>query len=280
MSSNSLLEQTGAAVRHRRRRAVRAAFAYLVVLGLTCLVFVWTPPGQRLDAWLLPRADRGGGFEQRDMPVDGAVSVLSLLGEPVLLGAFLVVILLLGVLRRRWRLGVAGAGVVLGSTLVANVLKAAIPRPELGVPGSTTHNSFPSGHVTVATSLLLAVLLVVPARARGWVALLGTAGVSVVGAATMIAGWHRFSDLVGGLLVSAAVLGLALALLPAEPESRDAGAGSAAMVFLAPVFTAFGAAALDADEGLFIGMVAASACAAVVVASVVLVLRTTARRVR
>jgi membrane protein implicated in regulation of membrane protease activity len=95
----------------------------------------------------------------------------------------------------------------------AGLAKQVITRPELGVVGSSTHNSFPSGHAAVATALLLSALLVVPGRARVWVAVPGATGVSGIAAATMIAGWHRFSDVVGSLLLVATLYFVAAAAL-------------------------------------------------------------------
>ncbi|MFJ6199455.1 hypothetical protein [Micromonospora sp. NPDC092111] len=44
---------------------VKAALCSLVALVLTCAAFLWTPAGQWLDGLLLPRAERGGGYEHR-----------------------------------------------------------------------------------------------------------------------------------------------------------------------------------------------------------------------
>ncbi|WP_435205659.1 phosphatase PAP2 family protein [Micromonospora sp. bgisy143] len=198
-------------------RLLAAGVCCLLALGLVGLVFVWTQPGQWFDGLLLPRAERGGGYAQPGGLFEPATVVLRHFGHPALLAVLLAAVLVVGALGRRLLPGVVGVGLVLGAVLVAGAAKSALPRPELAVAGSTTHNSFPSGHVAVATALALAFLLVTPGAARRWLVVPGAAGVSVIGAATMIAGWHRFSDVLGGVLVSLTLFCLAAAGLAVRP---------------------------------------------------------------
>ncbi|WP_405098134.1 phosphatase PAP2 family protein [Micromonospora sp. NBC_01412] len=192
---------------------VEAALGSLLALALSCAVFLWTPAGQWLDGLLLPRAERGGGYEQQSDLVGPAKTVLALFGSPVLLAVLLGSVLLVGLARRRLVAGVVGVGMVLGAVAVAGMAKTVLPRPEFQIESSTTHNSFPSGHVTTATALLLAFMLVLPGWARRWLVVPGALGVSVVASATMIAGWHRFSDTLGGVLLAVSLSCLAAAAL-------------------------------------------------------------------
>ncbi|WP_405431933.1 phosphatase PAP2 family protein [Micromonospora sp. NBC_00617] len=194
-------------------RLLAAAVCFLLALGLTGLLFVWTDRGQWVDGLLLPRAERGGGYEQPGDLFGPATVVLRHFGRPTLLAALLGGVLVVGLLGRRLRAGVVGVGMVLCAVATAGAVKSALPRPDFAIEGSTTHNSFPSGHVAVATALVLAYLLVLPGWARRWLVVPGAAGVSVIGPATMIAGWHRFSDVLGGVLLSAALFCLAAAAL-------------------------------------------------------------------
>ncbi|GAB4106654.1 hypothetical protein GCM10028790_56730 [Micromonospora taraxaci] len=203
-------------------RLLAAALCCLVALALTAAVFVRTYPGQWLDGLLLPRAERGGGYEQETVLVDPAKTLLAGFGSPTLLAALLGAVLLVGVLRRRLVAGAVGVGMVVGAVLTAGALKSALPRPELQIESSTTHNSFPSGHVAAATALLLAFMLVLPGWARRLLAVPGAAGVSVIASATMIAGWHRFSDVLGGVLLGVALFCLAAAALAGLRGDRDA----------------------------------------------------------
>ncbi|MET8231809.1 phosphatase PAP2 family protein [Micromonospora sp. NPDC005298] len=202
-------------------RLLGAAVCALFGLVLTGAFFVRTYPGQWLDGLLLPRAERGGGYAQQSSLLDPARSVLAAFGSTTTLAGLLGVVLLVGLLGRRMVAGLAGVGMVLCAVLVAGATKSALLRPDLQVGSSTTHNSFPSGHVAVATALLLAFMLVLPARARRWLALPGVAGVTVIAGATMVAGWHRFSDALGGVLLAVALFCLAAALLAGW--SRPAG---------------------------------------------------------
>jgi hypothetical protein len=107
--------------------------------------------------------------------------------------------------------------------VVTQVLKHGLYRPDFGVDPErvTAGNSFPSGHATVAMSVVLALVLVVPARLRGVAAVLGALYATVAGLATMSLGWHRPSDVAGAVLIvggCAALAGLLLVLA----QGRDA----------------------------------------------------------
>lgn len=207
-------------------RLLGAAVCALLGLGLTGAFFVWTYPGQWLDGLLLPRAERGGGYAQPSTLLDPARSVLAAFGSTTTLAGLLGAVLLVGLVGRRLMAGLVGVGMVLCAVLVAGVTKSALLRPELQVGTSTTHNSFPSGHVAAATTLLLAFLLVLPVRARPWLALPGAVGVTVIAGATMVAGWHRFSDALGGVLLGVALFCLAAAVLTARPGAVRAVPGA------------------------------------------------------
>ncbi|MFC0505406.1 phosphatase PAP2 family protein [Micromonospora costi] len=204
-------------------RLLAAAGGSLLALALTGGVFLWTRAGQGIDALLLPRAERGGGYEQRTVLLSPARTVLAVFGSPLVLVVLLGAVLLVGVLGRRAAAGATGVALVLGTAAVAGAAKAVLPRAEFPIESSTAHNSFPSGHVSVAAALLLAFMLVLPRWARWWLALPGAAGVSAVAAATMIAGWHRFSDALGGVLLAVTLCCLAVAAL-ARHDRPDGGA--------------------------------------------------------
>jgi membrane-associated phospholipid phosphatase len=208
---------------HPGPRLLVAALGYLVALVLTCWVFLWTRAGQWLDGVLLPRAERGGGYEQPTVLVDPAKTMLATFDSPAVLTILLGSVLLAGLLGRRPLAGVVGVGMVLGAVAVADAVKSALSRPDYQIESSTAHNSFPSGHVTAATALLLAFMLVLPGWARRWLAVLGGAGVSVVASATMIAGWHRFSDSLGGVLLAAVLFCLTAAVLPSRRGGAEPG---------------------------------------------------------
>ncbi|MCG5437627.1 phosphatase PAP2 family protein [Micromonospora foliorum] len=265
------------------------ALCGLFALVLTAAVFVRTYPGQWLDGVLLPRAERGGGYEQQTVLVGPARSVLATFGSPTLIAALLGVVLLVGVLRRRLVAGVVGVGLVVCVVLVAGAVKSALPRPELQIESSTTHNSFPSGHVAAATALLLAFMLVLPGWARRWLAVPGAVAVSVIASATMIAGWHRFSDVLGGVLLGVTLFCLAAAALAAWPGDRHAAGGSdggglwrrlaetgvGLVVLVWALVVVVPGLAASVQRGLLVAIVATAAAAMFLVGAVVFLVRST-----
>ncbi|MDG4810560.1 phosphatase PAP2 family protein [Micromonospora sp. WMMD1120] len=269
------------------RRLLAAALCGLLALTLTATVFVRTAAGQWLDGVLLPPAERGGGYEQRTTLVGPAKTVLAAFGRPTLIAAVLALVVLVGALRRRLVAAVVGVGLVLGTVLVAGALKSALPRPDLQIESSTTHNSFPSGHVAAATALLLAFLLVLPGWARRWLAVPGAAGVSVIAAATMIAGWHRFSDALGGVLLGVTVFCLAAAALAALPGDRVAATGADAggpgrrlaeaavglVVLVWVVLVVVPGLVASVRSGLLVAIVAAGGSTVLLIGSVVFLVR-------
>ncbi|WP_344314711.1 phosphatase PAP2 family protein [Fodinicola feengrottensis] len=187
------------------------ALVLLVGFAFAALAFIWTTAGQEVDGVLLADAK---GFGAHGL-ADQATTLLSFVGNIRLLAVLFGVILLVGALCRRPWAAVAGICVVLASVAGATVLKTIITRPDFDVMDSTLHNSFPSGHVAAAAALLFALMLALPGWARWLIALPGAVGVSVVAVATMVAGWHRFSDAIGGVLLAGALCCLAAAFLHA-----------------------------------------------------------------
>jgi membrane-associated phospholipid phosphatase len=104
-------------------------------------------------------------------------------------------------LRRRVALALVGAAIVVGSLLTSEVLKHVIlTRPPLST-GGPDHNTFPSGHTTIAFAVGIAATLVAPPRWRRAVAAAAFLFGTSIGIATVAAGWHRPSDVVGAMLV-------------------------------------------------------------------------------
>ncbi|MEU8110793.1 phosphatase PAP2 family protein [Micromonospora sp. NPDC048947] len=275
-------------------RLLAAALCGLVALTVTAAVFVRTYPGQWLDGVLLPRAERGGGYEQQTVLVGPAKTVLATFGSPSLIAALLGVVLLVGVLRRRLVAGAVGVGMVVCAVLLAGAVKSELPRPDLQVLSSTTHNSFPSGHVAAATALLLAFMLVLPGWARRWLAAPGAVGVSVIASATMIAGWHRFSDVLGGVLLGVTVFCLGAAALAAWSGDGDttggsdggslwrrlAEAGVGLVVLVWALLVVVPGLAASVQRGLLIAIVAAAASTMFLVGAAVFLVRSTEFAVR
>ena len=202
-----------------RRRGPRAPIGAVlaVVLGAAAVVGAYVlavldPAGRALDDAVLGVAT--------DLGLRGeGLTVLELVGAP---SVALAVIVIAGIAIARGRGGraVSVVALVLGAQLVTQVLKAGLVRPD-----SAEANSLPSGHVTLVTSLGLALVLIVPRLLRPLAALAAVAVTGVVGVATMVAGWHRPSDVVAAVGVVAATAGalsLAGALLRGRRRPRSA----------------------------------------------------------
>jgi membrane-associated phospholipid phosphatase len=191
------------------RRWLVIAAAATVLLALTYWAAVWTVTGQRIENAALRGADQVAG--QARLAASDELSWITL-------SSFALVSALL-VLAAWWRGGLrlaVGVGIILaGSTVITQTLKRVVlPRPELvPVTGDYTHNSFPSGHTTIAMSALFALAVVVPHRWRGIAVAAGGAYAVAIGAQTVTAKWHRVSDTIGADLVALAVTCLVLAWL-------------------------------------------------------------------
>lgn len=175
-----------------------ASIAALVVLYAAALR---TGLGLTLDRWAIARVDpvTDPRAYKATSTLLSTIDITSL----VLLGGGLV---LLALLRAGPRLALAVAAVVLGANVTTQVLKPLLGAAE-SVGGDTARvleASFPSGHATVAMSLALALVLVVPPALRPAAALLGTGYAIGVAVAVVALGWHYPSDVAGAFLVAGA----------------------------------------------------------------------------
>jgi hypothetical protein len=185
-----------------------AAIASAAAFWLVYAAFVLTEPGQRsenlglLGAVLRSDADRQASL--------GRLSLISL----VSFGLAVVLVFLVATMRSRTRLGILAAGVMVISIVVAEILKEVLPRPALvDGPAWILRNDFPSGHSTIAAGIGVALLLVSPDRLR-WFALPAAVLIAgFIGQATQVAGWHRLSGSIGGVLLVVAVALSALVVL-------------------------------------------------------------------
>jgi len=211
-----------------------AAAAAAVALGLAA---IRTETGQRWD-------DAGrGGMWAYDQPavVRGAdrlldtISVASL----ALFGAAIVVVALL---RGRPRLAAAAGVVLVGANVTTQVVKGSYERTDLVYGWWTEPGAFPSGHTTVAMSLAMALMIVVPPAIRWTAALGGCSYAAAVGIAVIALDWHRPSEVVGAYLVVVAWTALVMAgltLLGEDPDREPGPAGRAATIVAGAVAVAF-----------------------------------------
>lgn len=182
-----------------------------VVVALVGWGALFTAPGQALDTLIMYSF-------QEHMPFRGVARIIlhSMVSIPVLL--LLSAIILLAIFWRRrfallWR-----AGLVL---IVANAatqgLKWLVSRPDFAV-GHNLENSFPSGHVTFAVSVVLILVYSVPDRWRFFTSLLAWSAIVAVSVSVLSLGWHRLSDVIAAILVST---GSSVLLLPSQWRPFD-----------------------------------------------------------
>jgi membrane-associated phospholipid phosphatase len=186
------------------RRALLVGGGCVVGLAVVYLLAVRTAPGQRFEDAVLRAADLVAGSDEQAHALDtlDAITVPSVI-------AAVIVVLFVSALSRRIVLGSVSVGVGAASVLTTEAIQRFAERPVLLAHGFRREDqSFPSGHTTVAMSVMCAVVMVVPYRFRG-VAVVGTSlWAAGVGVATVTASWHRPSDTIGADLI---VIGYACA---------------------------------------------------------------------
>jgi membrane-associated phospholipid phosphatase len=176
-------------------RALAAVAAALVVV--VYVVAVRTGWGQRLDATAL----RGRHvLDARAVQAAGRLLATIDVASLAFVGAAIVVVSLV---RSGPRLALGAGAVIAGSIGTTELLKKVVlSRPGLGVVDALGHhNSYPSGHTTVAMALGVAAMLVSPRRWRVVVAVVAILYASAIGVAVIALAHHRPSDAIGAALV-------------------------------------------------------------------------------
>jgi membrane-associated phospholipid phosphatase len=114
--------------------------------------------------------------------------------------------------RSKPRVALAVIAVLGLSPLTAELLKPLLAHQHDHVGYvSVAPASWPSGHATAATALALSAVLVAPSRLRAPVAALGVVFVAAVSFALLLLAWHMPSDVLGGYVVAALWMSLAVA---------------------------------------------------------------------
>jgi membrane-associated phospholipid phosphatase len=136
------------------------------------------------------------------------------------LAAVLVVLVVIGLGRRRPLLGIGAAFAAGVAVVVTDVLKVhVLTQPNLIGMGSI--NTFPSGHTASAVACAMALVLVSPPRFRGAAAVVAGGYGWVTAAQVQTAGWHKPSDAIGAaFLALAAVTAVAGLLARYRPVER------------------------------------------------------------
>ncbi|WP_199723262.1 MULTISPECIES: phosphatase PAP2 family protein [unclassified Micromonospora] len=205
---------------------------WLVVMALVqvaAFLVVWrvavhTEIGQWVDTVAL--TGNRIGQDRIDGPVDkllNAMSVVSLLAATAVIG-------FIALIRGRIALAITATLLIAGANVSTQLLKYGLNRPDYGLDPerAAVGNSLPSGHTTVAASVAVALMLVLPAKVRAVGAFLAAAYAAAAGVATLSAGWHRPSDAVAAYLVVGVWAALAgLVLLITQREQAQVAPGDA-----------------------------------------------------
>jgi membrane-associated phospholipid phosphatase len=172
-----------------------------------------------VDQRAIPQGLAGAGVAQAKVATARLLDTISV-ASLVIAGLGLVAIALA---RRRYRQAAAALAVVAGANVTTQLLKPALGGldPLGGDAERFSQGIFPSGHATVAMSLALALVIVVPAAARPLAAVVGVVYTGAVGVGLLLLGWHFPSDVVGGFLVAALWAAAAVAWLrrAGQPEA-------------------------------------------------------------
>jgi membrane-associated phospholipid phosphatase len=201
----------------RPARSGAGAALLLAALCVAALALVWVvaelvPAAQVRDAVALHDFTRLSGPH-----VDSAAKTLLHLLDPLLFTIWGVVLVLFALARGRPRVALAVAFVMALAPFTSEILKPLLAHPHVSI-GITQVGpaSWPSGHATAAAALALCAILVSPYRLRPFVAVLGAAFTLAVGVALLIRAWHMPSDVLGGYLMAALWMALAVAALRAS----------------------------------------------------------------
>jgi membrane-associated phospholipid phosphatase len=198
-----------------------------LALALTWVVAELVPAAHVRDAVALHDFTLLGGPR-----VDGVARSLSHLLDPLLFTIWGIVLVLFALAQGRSRVGLAVVAVMALAPLSSEILKPLLAHPHVSVGWvQVGPASWPSGHATAAAALALSAVLVAPKAWRPAVAVGGAAFTLAVGAALLIRAWHMPSDVLGGYLMAASWMALAVAALRASerrwPSGQAAGAGRA-----------------------------------------------------
>ena len=156
------------------------------------------------------------------------------------LGVILLVLVVIGVLRRRPLLGIAAAFAAGLAVVLTDAAKAHV--------FTTSTSSFPSGHTATAVACAMALVLVSRPAWRGVAAVAAGSYAWATAAQVELAGWHRPSDAIGAACIAfgsvSAVAGVMAWLRPVERDRRGPAAWAVvvlgAVAVAAAAFTAWG----------------------------------------
>jgi hypothetical protein len=192
-------------------RFVTGTIVCYVLLIIFYVALVGTDWGHQLDDHaFLSR----GALNRRVVTLDVAL-LMPINDATILIAAG--VLLLVSVVRRRVLVGLVAIAGFSAAVIGAEILKDLVFPWRALIPDDARLgkyleiNSYPSGHATVATAFVLALLIVSPAGWRRWSGPVAGATSSIFATGVLFAGWHRASDALGALAWCGVCMNLAAA---------------------------------------------------------------------
>ncbi len=189
--------------RSGRLRALWFAIFWAVVGVGSYVLGVQNALGQRAENSVLDAAE----FTYSPPPPLNLVSIPSVAIALLVVG---IIAFFVHGIRRALVVTVVPALAIVASQLLKQQLLTRPQLFELDLP-----NTFPSGHMTVFTVLTAALIWGVPTRVRSFVTLGGAALLAAAGWQLLAYGWHRPSDVFGGLALGTLAFSLACLIRPA-----------------------------------------------------------------
>ena len=235
MSDQSREQYIATFARRVLRFRVLGVVAAVVSVVALAYLSLFTVTGQWLDTLIMYSFQAHMPFQ------DVARTVLHTLASIPALLLFALILIGTVLLRKRFALLVRIVALLVVSNGATQMLKYLLVRPDMEV-GHSLANSFPSGHVTLAASVGLALIAAVPQRWKSVAGGVAWVAIAFVGVTVLSLGWHRLSDVLAGILVAAAV---ALLVVPSEWRPFNdhfRGRSPAVLAWLALVVSAIGVA--------------------------------------
>ena len=209
----------------RARLALTGAAAGVVLLAVTWYVAHYVGFVKRVDVSILK------GFAQLGRPgLNRLTDRIAGLCDPQNYVFLALIPVVTALLRRRFRVAIMVAGVLLAANETTQLLKPLLAAPRDYVfwdPIGTA--SWPSGHATAAMSLALCTVIAAPPRLRPAVGALMAAFAIAVSYSFLELGWHYPSDVFGGFLVAGTWTLLGIAALATYEERRQVWAPQAVL---------------------------------------------------
>lgn len=188
-----------------RRLAVWSALGALGLVAVYLLT-VRLAPGQRLDDLALE------GRKATSLTVRRSFTAVMHVVTPIALMALGSLIVVVSARRGTWRTAAVSALALLGAVVAARLLKGNLPRTDmLDFSYARPENTLPSGHSTVATTIALLLITVSSTARRPQVCAAALLLVVLHSLAVLGSGWHRPSDVLGGIALGVVFAGAASA---------------------------------------------------------------------